>query len=139
MARIAAVRAALATALSGVASDPPLVATAKVPDAVNTLPAAYVQPVDGDRGVTFDGPVSPGLAENRFIVVLLVSRTDDQASQDRLDDLMSECWDALEAPGVLDEHDVMVPGWQNYGWRTAGDNTTYLGVELRVVVSGPGD
>ncbi len=132
------VRAALATALKTVTSDPKLVVTAYVPPSVSALPAVWVQPTDGDFGQTYGGPDNDGAAEARLAVVLLVSRTDDTTSQERLDALMAACREALEDAAVPD-CDVTVPGWTDYGWHTLADGTTALGVRLNVVVTGPGD
>lgn len=139
--QISLARKQIADALKMVTVEgvPRLNAMPYVPDKTPTLPAAYVQPTDGDFGTTYAGPDNDGAAEARFVVVLLVSRTDDVTSQQRLDALMPACREALEDDDVVDGADVLVPSWSDYGWHTAADGTTALGVRLNVVVTGPGD
>jgi hypothetical protein len=137
---ISTVREQLAAALrAGVASDPPLIALAHVPDSVNAFPTAYLQPTDGDFGRTYASAVSDGAAEARFTLVLLVSRTDDVASQKRLDGLIPLCRAAMQDDGAVAGCEVLVPSWSDYGWHKSADGNTALGVRLAVVVNGPGD
>lgn len=126
-----AVRVALAAALRTVTSDPALVALEYVPDSNPPLPCAYVQPQDGAYLQTYGDA-----HEVNFSVVVLVSRTDDKTSQQRLDALLPACRAALEAV-ELDSGDVSAPRWQGYGWRGQGaEQTPHLGAELVVTVLG---
>lgn len=137
---ISTVRVQLAEALkAGVQTTPTLTALAHVPDGTPPLPAVYVQPTDGDFGQTYGGPVNDGATQARFVVVLLVSRTDDVTSQRKLDALIPLCRRAMQAADAVEGCEVLVPSWSEYGWHKAADGTTALGVRLAVVVDGPGD
>lgn len=144
--QVSAVRAAIAAAVgSTVVSTPPLTALAYVPDSINP-PVLYVQP----DTITFDKTYGRGTDEITFILYLLVSRADDQASQKLLDDYLSGGGAAsvkaalVAARGVPGgsalggaADDIHVVDIGAYRWFAYGD-TRYLGAQFKVRCIGPG-
>lgn len=124
-----AVRGQLAAALAAVVSDPKLTVLSWVPDSNPPLPCAYVQPQSCDPVPTYDDGVDDVL----FSVIVLVSRTDDKSSQQRLDALLPLCRAALEGADL----DLGPVRWQGYGWRGQGlEQQPHLGAELSFTVTG---
>lgn len=140
------VRQALSDAISTrVVSTPTLTCTAHVPDAP-VVPCLYVQP----DTIDFDGTFGRGMDTIYFKLYLLVSRADDVASQNLLDEYIAGSGTASikaalvaarGAPGVgaLDGavDDVHLISVAAYRWYSIGEST-YLGAEFRVRVIGSG-
>ncbi len=144
--QVADVRRALADAMrDNVVSDPILTVYPYHPDSVS-VPCAYVQPGD----ITFDKSMVRGMDEMALTVTVLVSKTDDRASQDLLDGYVSgggpasikaAMESARGAPGefaldgACDDFRVeRVTAYQYY----IHNEVRYLGAQFFVKVIGPG-
>lgn len=143
---VTAVRTAVAAALEPLSSDEfPLTCLRYVPFNVSP-PTVYVQPAS----TKFDKAMNRGLDDWQFLVVLIVSRADDIASQDLLDMYLAGSGPlsikaALEAErnapdgalgGAAD--DLHVTGIDAYRVYTFG-TTQFLGAEFKLRVIGTGD
>lgn len=138
-----AVRAELARAAATATTSPRMTALAHVPDSP-PAPCVFCAEMD----VEFDRAHGRGLDEAKIVVRVLVSRSDDVASQQFLNGLMSgsgvaSIKAALEsargAPGELAlngaAHDLRVERARGHTWfEHAG--MSFLGVEFDVTVIG---
>lgn len=135
MADVKAIRDALKTRLSAVTG---LRAHDTLPDQVNP-PAAIVTPAPGifEETVTLDG--AQDLA---FIVLVLVQKVVDRASQDALDTYLSsgasDIRAAIDAGKTADWDFAVTSQARNYGefvWGTGENAMRYLGFEIPVMVA----
>jgi hypothetical protein len=137
------IRAELARALAPV--RPALNAYAYIPDAVSP-PCAFFVP----QRIQMDRAMGRGADEWSVTMRLLVSRSDDEASQRRLDDYLAgsgtgSIKEALEAargvPGELALngacHDVYAGAWDSYGLHEHA-GVMFLGAELSIRIIGSG-
>lgn len=140
-------RLALANAASAVVSDPPLTCFAYVPEDGPT-PFLYVQL----ESVEYDKTMRRGLDEINFVLMVMVSASDDLSAQKLVDGYLNGAGSAsikaaveaqrgapgsLALGGAADDLHVMgtdsPPRW--YEWR---DGVKYYGTGLKVRVIGSG-
>lgn len=128
---ISAVRRAIAEAAT--AAGEQLTCLGYVPDSIPE-PCFYAGEVTFNRDLTFARDT-----DLRVTCRLLVSRADDQAGQQALDDYLMPVWNAVEgAPGVAQTlgglvDDVVIERVQGYRLYTVGD-VQYYGAEFVVRV-----
>jgi len=135
MADVKAIRDALKTRLAAVAG---LRTFDTVPDSFSP-PAAIVSPVPGTFGadVTMDGS-----QDLEFVVLVLVQKVSDRASQDALDTYLStgaaNVRAAIDCGPTANWHYAQTTQARNYGemeWGTGDAAQRYLGFEIPVLVA----
>jgi hypothetical protein len=134
MASITQVRNAIKTVLEG--AIPGLTVHAKMSGVAN-VPAVVVRPVDAN----FEVAMGRGIDSWEYTLIVLASRADEVAAQDRIDEYIDGGGDKSIRKAIFNNRTLgladttaHISGMADYNGQHAVGPITYAGAELRLVV-----